>query len=183
MLSDKKRSSHRLSSLFSISSSSDHHESGSVASSESSGRLSKVKNRISSATHLTPDYPPPQPPNYSDQRQLTIQPVESVPATLEPPPRIPAPRSRSESPARPPTAARSRPGTANPDAAGGAALNVPNDSKLKKLKRKSGLFGNTPRSSDEGVSDSSHGPLAWVVGHQGKVSYNLTMLLNGEKVC
>jgi hypothetical protein len=25
-------------------------------------------------------------------------------------------------------------------------------------------------------------PLAWIVGHKGKVPYNLAMLLNGEKV-
>jgi hypothetical protein len=34
----------------------------------------------------------------------------------------------------------------------------------------------------ETTSSSKSGPLAWVVGHRGKVPYNLTMLVNGEKV-
>lgn len=184
---DKKRSSHRLSSLLSLGSNhSDQPDGASVASSESSSRLSKVKNRISSATHLAPNYPPPGPPN-AQLSKLTIQPVESAPAALnnanlEPPPPLSAhsprsaPGSRSASPARP----RSSAGLHVPDGA---------DSKLKKLKRKSGLFSSA-QSSDERLQDvggvsrgtPGDGPLAWIVGHRGKVPYNLAYLINGERV-
>lgn len=185
MLPDKKRSSHRLSSLFS-SSSGDSQASGSIASSDSTSRLSKVKNRISSAAHLAPEYPPPPPPNYPSSPQPTIQPVGSAPAALaplEPPPPIAAPRSRSNSPAR---LGKSRPGT--PTEAGGGLL-APVEGNLKKLRRRSKLFGSEENSSNERVnepgqsqSQSQSSPLAWIVGHKGKLPYNLTMLLNGEKV-
>lgn len=91
---------------------------------------------------------------------------------LEPPPHLDVP-SRSSSPG----AFGSRPGTPN--------LEVGNEGKLKKLRRKSGLFGGTNSSltdvSRAGTAGGSS-PLAWIVGHKGKVPYNLTMLLNGEKV-
>lgn len=181
MMGDKKKSSRRLSSLFSLGGSSEPQQSNSAASSESSGRLSKVKNRISSAaststqsaTHLTaPEYPPPSPQRrQSPPNQLTIQPVGGSPALepLEPPPHLDVP-SRSSSPG----GFGSRPGTPNLD----------NEGKLKKLRRKSGLFGGT-NSSLVDVSragDAGESPLAWIVGHKGKVPYSLTMLLNGEKV-
>lgn len=184
MMGDKKKPSHRLSSLFSLGGSSEPQPSSSAASSESSGRLSKVRNRIvsaassstqQSATHLTaPEYPPPPPPQrrQSPPNQLTIQPVGS-PALepLEPPPPLDVP-SRSSSFG----GVGSRPGTPN--------LEVGNEGKLKKLRRKSGLFGGNNSSTTDvshaGAAGSS--PLAWIVGHQGKVPYNLTMLLNGEKV-
>jgi hypothetical protein len=90
---------------------------------------------------------------------------------LEPPPHLDVP-SRSSSPGF-----GSRPGTPNLDPNG--------EGKLKKLRRKSGLFGNVNSSvtdvSRGGAADGSS-PLAWIVGHKGKVPYNLTMLLNGEKV-
>lgn len=185
MMGDKKKSSHRLSSLFSLGSgSSEPHQSNSATSSESSGRLSKVKNRISStaststaqsATHLTaPEYPPPSPQRrQSPPNQLTIQSVGS-PALepLEPPPQLDVP-SRSSSPG----GFGSRPGTPN--------LEVGNEGKLRKLRRKSGLFGgNNSSMTDVSRADATGGsnPLAWIVGHKGKVPYNLTMLLNGEKV-
>ncbi|KAH6644649.1 hypothetical protein C7974DRAFT_384033 [Boeremia exigua] len=183
-MGDKKKSSHRLSSLFSLGSSSEPpQQSQSAASSESSGRLTKVKNRISSAaststqqsaTHLTaPEYPPPPPPHRrpSPPDQLTIQPV-GPPAfePLEPPPLLDAP-SRSSSPG----GVGSRPGTPN--------LEVGNEGKLKKLRRKSGLFGgNNSSLTDVSRSAANDNPLAWIIGHKGKVPYNLTMLLNGEKV-
>lgn len=181
-MGDKKKSSHRLSSLFSLGgSSAEPQQSNSTASSESSGRLSKVRNRISSAasstqqsaTHLTaPEYPPPSPQRrQSPPNQLTIQPVGS-PALepLEPPPHLDVP-SRSSSPG----GFGSRPGTPN--------LGADNEGKLKKLRRKSGLFGGSNGSSlDLGRAGGANSPLAWIVGHKGKVPYNLTMLLNGEKV-
>lgn len=177
MISDKKRSSRRISSLFSLGSNgSDQQGTASAASSESSGRLSKVKDRIASATHLTPDYPPPEPPEPPSLRHLTITPVESAPAalqSLQPPRSISSPVSRSSSPSRP-----NSPGTPNSD--GGGGLLAPADAH-KKLKRRSRLFAGT-QSSDERISEPGPRPLAWVVGHRGKVPYNLTMLLNGEKV-
>jgi hypothetical protein len=175
MLSDKKRSSHRLSSLFKSSDT----DAGSTASSDSGSRLSRVKNRVSSVTHLAPDYPPPPAPQHGAQLPPTIQPVESAPVALPPPPPI-STRSRSASPAR--LVRNSRPGTPNADSA--VNLLAPgNDSKLKKLKRKSGLFGGGNNSSDdERGNQATNGPPAWIVGHQGKYPYNLAPLLHGEKV-
>lgn len=180
MLSANKKSGRRLSSLFSMSSA-ESKESGSAPSSESSSRLSKVKKRITSHS-LAPDYPPPSAQKISVSAPVTIQPVESVAAAfepLEPPPPLSGsnPNSRSSSPNR---LNKSRPGT--PD----AGLLTPTDPSVKKSRRKSRLFGGG-ESSEERVHDSSrphskNGPLAWVVGHKGKVEYNLTMLLNGEKV-
>ncbi|KAF2266468.1 hypothetical protein CC78DRAFT_491794 [Lojkania enalia] len=176
MLQDRKRSSHRLSSLFSLGSNSDNQDAPSTTSSESNGRLTKaVKKRISSATHLAPEYPPPPPPQHDTLQQPTIAPVESTPPTLEPPPPISAPRSRNSSPAR--SAMTSRPSTPNAD--GAAGLQAPVEG-LKKLKRRSKLFGGG--SSDEHVYEAGQSPLAWIVGHKGKVPYNLALLLNGEKV-
>ena len=176
MISDKKRSSHRLSSLFSLSSNDADHESGSVASSESSSRLTKaVKSRLSSAQHLSPDVPPPPPPQASANQRLTITPVDPASNVLQPPPPLSAVSARSNSPMRSPM--NSRPGTPT-DPNGG--LLAPNEG-AKKIKRRSKLFGG-PSSSDERVHDAAQSPLAWVVGHKAKVSYNLTMLLNGEKV-
>ncbi|KAJ4988561.1 putative choriogenin Hminor [Stagonosporopsis vannaccii] len=182
MMGDKKKSSRRLSSLFSLGGSSEPQQGSSAASSESSGRLSKVKNRISSAaststhqsaTHLTaPEYPPPSPQRrQSPPNQLTIQPVGGPPAleSLEPPPHLDVP-SRSSSPG----GVGSRPGTPNVD----------NEGKLRKLRRKSGLFGgaNSSMTDVSRAGGAGENPLAWIVGHKGKVPYSLTMLLNGEKV-
>jgi hypothetical protein len=189
MLGDaRKKSSHRLSSLFSMggSSNSELQQSNSVTSSESSRRLSKVKNRmasgaststVQSATHLTaPEYPLPTPQRrQSPPNLLTVQPVGS-PAfePLEPPPHLDVP-SRSSSPG----GWGSRPGTP------GTPTQEPgNEGKLKKLRRKSGMFGGSNGSTADLSSAGAAGsnPLAWIVGHRGKVPYNLTMLLNGEKV-
>lgn len=186
MMADRKKSSYRLSSLFSLGGSSDAQQSQSAASSESSGRLGKVKSRISSAastataqsasaTHLTaPEYPPPSPARrQSPPSQLTIQPVGSPPLEpLEPPPPLEAPSRSSSS-----VGHASRPGTPTLD--GG------NPGKLKKLRRKSVLFGASNSSATDvsrGGAAGGNSPLAWIVGHKGKVPYNLTMLLNGEKV-
>lgn len=187
MLGEKKKSSHRLSSLFSVGSSDSHDSKSTKAStapsSESSGRLTKVRNRLSSATHLAPEYPPPPPPKSGRDVSLsnpTIQPVESIePAAslepLEPPPALEVP-SRGTSPSRSGSRPGTRPGTPN--------LDAPSEGNLKKLRRKSRLFGGGSV-SDGAIPDPQHGhnsPLAWIVGHKGKVPYNLTMLLNGEQV-
>ncbi|KAJ4373195.1 hypothetical protein N0V83_003488 [Neocucurbitaria cava] len=187
MLGEKKKSSHRLSSLFSVGSSDSHDSKSTKAStapsSESSGRLTKVRNRLSSATHLAPEYPPPPPPKGGRDVSLsnpTIQPVESIePAAslepLDPPPALEVP-SRGTSPSRSGSRPGTRPGTPN--------LDAPSEGNLKKLRRKSRLFGGGSV-SDGAIPDTQHGhnsPLAWIVGHKGKVPYNLTMLLNGEQV-
>lgn len=185
----RKKSSHRLSSLFSLggSSSSEPQQSNSATSSESSGRLSKAKNRmasgaststVQSATHLTaPEYPLPSPQRrQSPPNVLTVQPVGS-PALepLEPPPHLDVP-SRSSSPGG---WGSSRPGTPSTP-----TQELGSEGKLKKLRRKSGMFGGSNGSTADLSSAGAAGsnPLAWIVGHRGKVPYNLTMLLNGEKV-
>lgn len=178
MLGDKKKSSRRLSSLFSVGSgSSESQESKpskpSPVPSESGGRLTKVKKRISSATHLAPEYPPPASHNSSREVSLsnpTIQPVGGPAASLEalePPPSLDVP-SRTSSPFN------SRPSTPNADGQ--------SEGNLKKLRRKSRLFGGSQSGDGVAVDPSHANPLAWIVGHKGKVPYNLTMLLNGEKV-
>lgn len=178
MLGDKKKSAHRLSSLFlggsAASDSSENKPSKtSPVPSESGGRLTKVKKRLSSATHLTPEYPPPASRNSSREISLsnpTIQPVGGPAAAfepLEPPPPLDEP-SRSVSPHG------SRPATPNGDGT--------SDSNLKKLRRKSRLFGGSQSGDGVATGMSRESPLAWIVGHKGKVPYNLTMLLNGEKV-
>lgn len=178
MLGDKKKSSHRLSSLFSVGSGSSEPQENKAAKpspvpSESGGRLTKVKKRISSATHLAPEYPPPASHNSSREVSLsnpTIQPVGGPAAALEalePPPSLDVP-SRTTSPYN------SRPGTPNADGA--------SEGNLKKLRRKSRLFGGSQGGNEPLTGAAAASPLAWIVGHKGKVPYNLTMLLNGEKV-
>jgi hypothetical protein len=175
----KKKSSHRLSSLFS-SGSSDSAESKntklSPVPSNSGSRLTKVRQRMSSATHLAPEYPVPPTPKSPREVSLsnpTIQPIVESATDLEPlePPSFDAP-SRTSSPFN------SRPGTPT------LTVDTGSEGKLKKLRRKSGLFGGTPVGGDTtaGAPQGHASPLAWIVGHKGKVPYNLTFLLNGEKV-
>jgi hypothetical protein len=182
----KKNAGRRLSSLFSMGSndSKEAKEPSSAASSESGSRLSKVRKRITSHS-LTPDYPAPSPPprEIAVTTPVTIQTVDSVAAAFEPlePPRALTtsnPNSRSSSPSR---LSKSRPGT--PSTPTGALLTPATDAEIKKSRRRSRLFG-YGESSDERLHDSrpSNSPLAWVVGHKGKVEYSLTMLLNGERV-
>lgn len=71
---------------------------------------------------------------------------------------------------------KSRPTTPSGD------LLTPTESSAKKLKRRSKLFGGGGSSDERMAEFGGESPLAWVVGHKGKLSYNLTMLLNGEKV-
>jgi hypothetical protein len=171
---EKKKASRRLSSLFSLGSNSDEQSTGSSASLQPTNRLTKVRNRLSSATHLSPDYPPPQAPAYhhASNPQPTIQPVEPASAALELPAPISESYSRSSSPAF------ERPLTPNVDAGGN--LTAPS-TEAKKLRRRSKLFGGV-QVSEEKVHQAHDNPLAWVVGHRGKVPYNLALLLNGERV-
>lgn len=184
MLGDKKKSSNRLSGLFSKSTSDTQDAAStktkSTTASDSTGRLTKVRNRISSATHLAPDYPTPTSPSAPRHVSLqnpTIQPVETefsaAFAPLEPPPPLAVPGSRNASP----SGRGSRPGTPGGESSAG-------DGNLKKLRRKSKLFGGS-QADLVGAVDApppQEKPLAWIVGHKGKVPYNLAMLLNGEKV-
>lgn len=182
MLGDKKKSTHRLSGLFSKSTTSetDSTTTKSTTWSESTGRLTKVRNRLSSATHLAPEYPAPaspQAPRHSSLQNPTVQPVDSSDfaaafAPLEPPPPLTVPGgSRNASP----SGRGSRPGTPGGDSSAG-------EGNLKKLRRKSKLFGGSQADLVGGATAASDQPLAWIVGHKGKVPYNLAMLLGGEKV-
>jgi len=188
MLTDDKKASRRLTSLFSLSSPSEPHDRSpatnvaSVPSSESSGgRLAKVKKRMTSATYLAPTPTPPalaattRHASLAAPTDLPVVPIDAAappapPASaawepLEPPPPLDA-ASRSSSPYN------SRPGTPSSDAGGeGGRL---------RLRRKSRLFGGSP-GSGSGVSGAGS-PQAWIVGHQGKVAYSLTALLQGERV-
>lgn len=176
MLGDRKLSSYRLSSLFSMGSSDSQVSKPAKPSpvpSESGGRLTKVKKRLTSAAHLAPEYAPSPPAPTTRDVSLSnpaIHPVDG-PATilesLEPPPSLDV-SSRSSSPYN------SRPSTPIADAS--------SEGNLKKLRRKSRMFGGS-QGSDGVIPDAAHAkPLAWIVGHQGKVPYNLAMLVNGEKV-
>lgn len=58
---------------------------------------------------------------------------------------------------------------------------APHEAAAKKTKRRTMLFGGG-KSSDDAVHAAADVPQAWIVGHKGKVSYNLSPLLNGEPV-
>jgi hypothetical protein len=171
---DRKKSSNRLSGLFSKApADTTEAKPKPPNSTESTGRLTKVRNRISSATHLAPDYPPPTPPVAPRHLSLTtptIQPVETPDylQPLEPPPALSGSASRNASP----SGNGSRPGTPN---------EAPTEGSLKKLRRRSKMFGGAP-AGDEGAGNTANSPLAWIAGHKGKVAYNLAYLTSGEQV-
>lgn len=146
----------------------------STNSSESSGRLTKVRNRISSAssaTHLAPDHLPPVQPAAPRHVSLMNPTMESTDLLqpLEPPPPLSVPGSRTVSP----SGSRSRPGTPNDSA---------NEGNLKKLRRRSKMFGGSAGDTGAGAIQGQHSPVAWIAGHRAKVEYNLAMLLSGEQV-
>jgi hypothetical protein len=184
MLGDKKKSSNRLSSLFSKAPSEPQETAASKAKSptpsESTGRLTKVRHRLSSATHLAPEPQAPIAPRPVSLSNPAIQPLESESAAtlapLEPPPPLAVPGSRSASPSR--GGGGSRPGTPGGDSA--------SEGNLKKLRRRSKLFGGSQAGDGltAGGSPQSQGsPDAWIVGHKGKVPYTkMALLLNGDKV-
>jgi hypothetical protein len=188
MLGDKKKSSNRLSSLFSSSKApSDTPDSAvtkakSPTPSESTGRLTKVRHRLSSATHLAPEPQAPTAPRPVSVSNPTVQSREPESAAaltpLEPPPPLAVPGSRNASPSRGGGGGGggSRPGTAGGDSA--------SEGNLKKLRRRSKLFGGSQVGDGltGGASQAQGSPNAWIVGHKGKVPYNMANLLNGEKV-
>ncbi|EMD94819.1 hypothetical protein COCC4DRAFT_26495 [Bipolaris maydis ATCC 48331] len=181
MLGEKKKATNRLSSLFSVGSSSESSaasiKSSPAPSSEPSSRFSKVRNRISSVNLLAPE--PPQPaapkspksPNPASLANPSLHPV--VPADLEPlepPPLL-------DVSSHPSTPSNSRPST--------PGLDPNSEGRLKKLRRKSILFGGGPANGADpaGSGNAANGnPPAWIVGHKGKVPYDLKALLDGEKV-
>jgi hypothetical protein len=156
----------------------------STNSSESSGRLTKVRNRMSSAssaTHLAPDHlapdhlapdhlAPVQPaaPRHVSLMNPTMESTDLL-QPLEPPPPLSVPGPRTVSP----SGSRSRPGTPNDSA---------NEGNLKKLRRRSKMFGGSAGDTGAGATQGQHSPVAWIAGHRVKVEYNLGMLLSGEQV-
>ncbi|KAF2816297.1 uncharacterized protein BDZ99DRAFT_494145 [Mytilinidion resinicola] len=143
-------------------------------------KLTKERERVVSH-HSAPAYPPPPPPPATSLTgPPTITPVHAEPAsTLQPP-------SISTTPpllaSQPPSRANSRPQT---PITGNLIIpeTLPVHTHDKKAKRKSFLFG--ARGSSDHVHEAgsgAQGPLAWVIGHQGKVQYNLSILMGAEKV-
>ncbi|KAL9073544.1 MAG: hypothetical protein Q9157_004710, partial [Trypethelium eluteriae] len=112
----------------------------------------------------------------------TIDPAIDEP--LPPPPPIlgvAAPGSRASSPARSVAGSgtSSRPTTPHrqhptPDPQGVPSVGLP----IKEEKPKKGLFGRVKNKKKE----ESRGPVAWVIGHDGRVPYNISSLINGERV-
>ncbi|PVH96707.1 hypothetical protein DM02DRAFT_493878, partial [Periconia macrospinosa] len=191
MLKSKKRSTNRLSSIF-LGSSGESNDTESVGSSSGSGRLTKLKNRVSSSsTHLPIDFSPPPVPKLPAQHATStptsrvappVQPIHSVSpvpeSVLEPPPSLSAinsPRSRSSSPSR---LSKSRPGTSH--GIPSASMLSPEDATVKKSRRTTRFFGG--RKDSDASSRERNLPQAWVTGHKGKVPYDISPLLKGEPV-
>lgn len=196
-MATKKKSSHRLSSLFSLSSlslssSQDHKDD--TRSASASDRLSPVPGYSPNASpgigKLTKS-----PHERAGSGQLLTPPVYSSPVPyhselpstspqigwledLPPPPTIgdvsPGSRSMSPSTSRPGSRASSRPATPTLE----VTIEGPAQTKHSKLRRMSWM----PGSSKSHNRDGSQAPTAWVVGHPGKIPYNLGPLLAGEKV-
>ncbi|KAL5113702.1 hypothetical protein ACEQ8H_008407 [Pleosporales sp. CAS-2024a] len=173
MLGDKKKSTNRLSALFTKSTSS--------TTLESTDRLTKVRHRLSSATHLAREHgapTSPKGPRHASLQNPTMQPMELDPAAacapLEPPPPLAGSASRNASP----TGRGSRPGT--PGTLGGDSS--AGEGNLKKLRPRSRLLGGSPADLAASASSAEDQPPAWIVGHKGKVPYNLAVLVSGEKV-
>lgn len=207
-MASKKRSSQRLSSLFSLSSSDQGVKSKSLVEDIPSApypsnylsvdanrsripvarKLTKAPHkRVPSGQQLPPNYPPPPPPDPELYGQPTITPVSAAPATTEfLPPHAPPNDTLASGPStgsQPASRASTRPGTPVLDGPNERHSSLPAPSNNTKAKRRSWLLGGA-RSSDERVSEFGHGgPLAWVIGHDGKVPYNLSLLIGGEKVC
>ena len=183
----------RISSLFSISSTTSDPENPSVTSFNSASRLDhRIRGRVSSLQNIVaPSYPPPPPPPKEPPTQGNpLMSVETAPAALEPPPPISSPGSRSASPARsalssrPNSRSNSRPTTPLSETGGATSRLAPE--KIKRLKRKSRIFrvggSGGGSSSDERLAEPNTNIPAWIVGHHSKVPYNLTALVNGEQV-
>lgn len=150
-------------------------------------KLTKASHkRVPSGQLLPPGYPPPPPPNLELHGQPTVTSVSAAPATTELlPPHAPLNDTLASGPStgsQPASRASTRPGTPVLDGLNERHSGLPAPSNNTKAKRRSWLLGGA-RSSDERVSESGHGdPLAWVIGHHGKVPYNLSLLIGGEKV-
>ena len=207
-MASKKHSNRRVPSLFSLSSSDQGAKSKSPvedvpSASYPSNYLSVDANRsrIPVASKLTkasrervpsgqlppPGYPPPPPPNSELHGQPIITSASAAPATTEllslHAPLNGTLASGPSTRSQPASRASTRPGTPVLDGPNERHSSLPAPSNSTKAKQRSWLLGGA-RSSDERVSESGHGgPLAWVIGHHGKISYNLSLLIGGEKVC
>ncbi|KAF2087043.1 hypothetical protein K490DRAFT_57120 [Saccharata proteae CBS 121410] len=199
--------SKRLTSLFSLSSSNlsdsgKHSETGSDSGSSSNGRgraLSSADNRKSLGSRLTKTKSRDSLRSVRSSRSSRVHsfPLEDAPPVpkrsptlntnpdvLLPPPSLRDPSAtRSASPlsSRPVSRASIFPDTPTfLDAPPNDGLLTPQSATSKQSKRKS-IFS-IGRSNKEEKTAGQSGPLAWVIGHQGKPSYNLDTLLNAEKV-
>lgn len=141
------------------------------------GRLRKPVNHERKPSGFL--FPPCNDPLLTHDAQKT---AESFPKhdILVPPPLLSdraASRSSSPTSYRPNSRHSSRPVT--PSLEISTDLSVPSATNDTKKKRKSWLFGRSGKDSSE---DKSRSPSAWIVGHDAKVPYNLSLLLNAEKV-
>jgi hypothetical protein len=125
--------------------------------------------------HIAPGYPPPAPPAAGQTGQPTTTAVDDNAYTLQSPSSSSPPLLTSQSPSR---------GPSPPGAGRLTSDTLPTHSNDKRAKKKSWLLGGSARSSNDRVPDagSGAGVLAWVAGHDGKVPYNLSLLLGAEKV-
>ncbi|KAI9690426.1 MAG: hypothetical protein M1822_009389 [Bathelium mastoideum] len=154
----------------------------------STSKLTKDR-RVSSWGNLLPSQSTPRTGPSPVQRRPTLSEVDPrINEPLPPPPPIPGlsgPASRNSSPARSlaGSATSSRPTTprrqhSTPDVMATSSLNPP----VKEEKRKSrGLFGRSKNKKKE----EEQGPLislAWIIGHEGRVPYDVSPLVNGEKI-
>ncbi|KAL9095024.1 MAG: hypothetical protein Q9165_002626 [Trypethelium subeluteriae] len=149
-------------------------------------KLSKADRRVSSWGHSIAAHTIPRSRTSSMSKRPslgTINPALDEP--LPPPPPIlgaAGPGSRASSPARsvagsgtssrPTTPHRQHPPS---DPQGVPSVSLP----IKEEKPKKGLFG---RVKNNKKKEEGRGPVAWVIGHDGRVPYDISALINGERV-
>ncbi|KAL0259694.1 hypothetical protein SLS55_005433 [Diplodia seriata] len=154
-----------------------------------SARLSRSQSRDRSSSAQPPppsaEEPPVPPIPQGIDRQSTIRSFTDDGSDLLPPPPVrvdSASRSssrnslRSGSDFRPGSVASLRPESVLLQVTADGHLDPGNAAQANKLKRKS-FFGRVRKSEVEPT-----GPQAWVVGHEGKPEYSVSLLSNGEKV-
>jgi hypothetical protein len=146
-------------------------------------RLSRSQRRTSSwgssaISHSEPRKPVARRPTITS----IVEPEMNDPLPRPPPiPGAAGPGSRASSPARSAAGSsnRSRPTSPQRRYPPPDPTPVTSGPPVQDDKRKSkGLFGRSKLRK----KDQEHGPLAWVIGHEGRLPYNLSLLLNGERV-
>ncbi|KAF4304802.1 hypothetical protein GTA08_BOTSDO08187 [Botryosphaeria dothidea] len=154
-----------------------------------SARLNRSQSRDRSSSVQPPvavEEPPVPPIPQSIDRQSTIRSYTDDGGDLPPPPPVrvdSASRCSSRNSSRP--ASQMRPDSETSLRPESALLQVTADGHLdpgnaaasNKLKRKS-FFGTKTRKSEAGPT----GPQAWIVGHEGKPDYPVSLLQNAERV-